>query len=196
LFECGRVILSKGQERLPDEQHNLCVVCTGAFEPATWRSGARPPDFYAAKGLLVGLLDALRVDWRLADGGPAFLHPGRAAEVLIAGREAGWVGEVHPLVARSFGLEEPPTALEIDLDVTLAAAQALTKDRDLISYPAVRQDIAVVVDDAIEARTVMEVVRAAGGPELRGADVFDLYRGGAASRGQEVARAAPHLPVG
>jgi phenylalanyl-tRNA synthetase beta chain len=177
LFECGRIFLSNGQERLPEEQLHLGAVLTGAFEPATWRSPARPPDFYAAKGLLIGLLDALRVDWRLADGGPAFLHPGRAAEVLIAGREAGWVGEVHPLVARSFGLEEPPTALEIDLDVTLAAAQPVTKYQDLISYPAVRQDIAVVVDDAIEARTVVDVVRAAGGRDLRSADVFDLYRG-------------------
>jgi phenylalanyl-tRNA synthetase beta chain len=177
LFECGRVFLSNGQERLPDEQLHLGLVLAGAYEPATWRSPARPPDFYAAKGLLVGLLDALGVDWRLADGGPAFLHPGRAAEVLIAGREAGWVGEVHPLVARSFGLEDPPTALEIDLDVTLAAAQGVTSYQDLISYPAVRQDIAVVVDDAIEARTVVDVVRAAGGPELRSVEVFDLYRG-------------------
>jgi phenylalanyl-tRNA synthetase beta chain len=177
LFECGRVFLSNGQERLPDEQLHLGLVLAGAYEPATWSSPARPPDFYAAKGLLVGLLDALGVDWRLADGGPAFLHPGRAAEVLIAGREAGWVGEVHPRVARSFGLEDPPTALEIDLDVTLAAAQGATSYQDLISYPAVRQDIAVVVDDAIEARTVVDVVRAAGGPELRSAEVFDLYRG-------------------
>ena len=177
LFECGRVFLSNGQERLPDEQLHLGLVLAGAYEPATWRSPARPADFYAAKGLLVGLLDALGVDWRLADGGPSFLHPGRAAEVLIAGREAGWVGEVHPLVARSFGLAEPPTALEIDLDVTLAAAQSVSAYRDLISYPAVRQDIAVVVDDAVEARTVVDVVRAAGGSELRSVEVFDLYRG-------------------
>jgi phenylalanyl-tRNA synthetase beta chain len=177
LFESGRVFLSNGQERLPDEQLHLGLVLAGAYQPATWRSPATASDFYAAKGLLIGLLDALRVDWRLADGGPAFLHPGRAAEVLIAGREAGWVGEVHPLVARSFGLAEPPTALEIDLDVTLRAAQAVPTYQDLISYPAVRQDIAVVVDEAIEARTVVDVVRAAGGQDLRSVEVFDLYRG-------------------
>jgi phenylalanyl-tRNA synthetase beta chain len=177
LFECGRIFLSNGQEKLPEEQLHLGVLLAGNYEPATWRSPGRPADFYAAKGLLVGLLDALGVDWRLADGGPAFLHPGRAAEVLIAGREAGWLGELHPLVARSFGLEDPPTALEIDLDVTLDAAKRIRSYRDLISYPAVKQDIAVVVDEAIEARTVVDVVRAAGGRELRNVEVFDLYRG-------------------
>jgi phenylalanyl-tRNA synthetase beta chain len=177
LFECGRVFLSNGQERLPDEQLHLGLILAGIYEPATWRSPARKPDFYAAKGLLVGLLDALGVEWRLADGGPGFLHPGRAAEILIVGREAGWLGEIHPLVARSFGLAESPTAFEIDLDVTLEGARRISAYEDLISYPPVKQDIAVVVDDAIEARTVVDVVRAAGGSELRSIEVFDLYRG-------------------
>jgi phenylalanyl-tRNA synthetase beta chain len=177
LFECGRVFLSNGQERLPDEQLHLGLILAGIYEPATWRSPVRRPDFYAAKGLLVGLLDALAVQWRLADGGPGFLHPGRAAEVLIGGREAGWLGEVHPLVARAFGLDESPAAFEIDLGVTLRTARAVAAYEDLISYPAVKQDIAVVVDDAVEARTVVDVVRAAGGTELRSVEIFDLYRG-------------------
>ena len=86
-----------------------------------------PADFYVVKGLLVGLLDAAR---RASGGWPtagrAFLHPGRAAEVLVDAREAGWLGELHPLVARDFGLgglEQPPVVLELDLDVVLPAPQ-------------------------------------------------------------------------
>ena len=126
LFETGRVFYSNGQDRLPDERLHLGVVLAGAFEPRGWRSEPRAADFYAVKGLLAGLLDALGVRWRLADGGPPFLHPGRAAEVLVAAREAGWLGELHPAVAADFGLgelERPPAVLELDLEVVLPVAE-------------------------------------------------------------------------
>jgi phenylalanyl-tRNA synthetase beta chain len=177
LFECGRVFFSNGQERLPDEPEQLAVLLAGCYRPGTWRSPERQADFYAVKGLLVGLLDSLRVDWRLADGGPSFLHPGRAAEVLIGGHEAGWIGEVHPLVARSWGLEQPAAAFELELAIVLAAADDIPVYEDLITFPAVYQDIAVVVDEAVEAQTIVDAVRGAAGPELRGVRVFDLYRG-------------------
>jgi phenylalanyl-tRNA synthetase beta chain len=177
LFESGRVFFSNGAERLPDERLHLGLLLAGASEPATWRSSERRPDFFTVKGLLVGLLDSLRVEWRLAGGGPPFLHPGRAAEILIGGHEAGWMGELHPRVARSVGLAEPPAALELDLDLALEAAVEKTSYEDLITYPAAFEDIAVVVDEAVEAQTVADTVRAAAGKELRSVRVFDLYRG-------------------
>jgi phenylalanyl-tRNA synthetase beta chain len=111
----------------------------------------------------------------------AFLHPGRAAEVLIETKDAGYLGELHPLVARSFGLaelERPPALFEVDLGLALnAATKKERRYEDLITYPSVLQDIAVVIDEAIEARTVLECVQAAGAPELSAARIFDLYRG-------------------
>jgi phenylalanyl-tRNA synthetase beta chain len=177
LFEVGRVFFSNGQERLPDERLGLGVLLAGTFQPATWRSPERPADFFAIKGLLVGLLEALRVDWRLAEGGPSFLHPGRSAEILAGGRDAGWMGELHPVTAQAFGIEVPTAALELDLDAVLHAASGPPRYEDLITFPAVFQDIAVVVDEAVAAQTVVDTVRAAGGPELRTARVFDVYQG-------------------
>jgi phenylalanyl-tRNA synthetase beta chain len=157
------------------------VLLAGEVGPKTWRSDSKQADFYVVKGLLAGLFEALRVEWRLVDGGPAFLHPGRAAEVLIDTRDAGYLGEVHPLVAREFGLgelEQPPAVFEIDLGCALASAEkAERRYQDLITYPPVYLDIAVVVDEAVEAQTVCDCVRAGGGPELRSVRIFDLYRG-------------------
>jgi phenylalanyl-tRNA synthetase beta chain len=181
LFECGRVFLSNGADRLPDEPLHLAALLSGDLEPPSWRLPARPADFYAIKGIVDALLGALVVQWRLADGGPAFLHPGRSAEVLIESHEAGWLGELHPLVAREWALDDlprPPVAMELNLDVVLAAAgSAERRYEDLITYPAVLQDLAVVVDEPVEAQTVVDTVRAAAGPELRSVRVFDLYRG-------------------
>jgi phenylalanyl-tRNA synthetase beta chain len=125
------------------------------------------------------------VDWHHADGGPAFLHPGRAAEVLAGGHEVGWLGELHPLTARAAGLDETPAAFELDLAAVLAAAAGPPQYTEVSTYPATFQDIAVIVDEAVEARTVVDTVQAAGGPELRGVRVFDLYRGEQVGEGKK-----------
>jgi phenylalanyl-tRNA synthetase beta chain len=189
IFEIGRVFLSNGPDIQPEERLHLGVLLAGEVTPKTWRSDPKPADFYVVKGLLAGVLEALGVDWRLVDGGPAFLHPGRAAEVLIGAHDAGYLGEVHPQVARDFGLEElehPPAVFEIDLGRTLAAAEK-TERRfdDLITYPPTYQDIAVVVDEAVEAQTVLDSVRTAGAPELRAVRIFDLYRGEQVGEGKK-----------
>jgi phenylalanyl-tRNA synthetase beta chain len=189
LFETGRVFFSNGRDELPDERLYLGILLSGDFEPATWRRPALPADFYTAKGVLVALLDALGMRWRLVAGGPPFLHPGRAAEVVVDAREAGWLGELHPAVAADFGLgelERPPVVLEVDLGVVLPVAERVTRRyEDLITYPAVVQDIAVVVDEGIDARTVVDTVGAAAGDELRSVHVFDVYRGEQAGEGRK-----------
>ena len=188
LFEAGRVFFSNGPDRLPQESLHLGAVVAGIYRSRTWRSPERQADFYVAKALLVALLETLRVEWRLVDGGPSFLHPGRAAQVFAGSHEAGWLGELNPLVARSFGLGEldrPPVGFELDLDMLLQIAGALPTYEDVIGYPAVWQDIAVLVDEAVEAQTVVDIVKAAGGPNLRSVRVFDLYRGDPIPEGQK-----------
>jgi phenylalanyl-tRNA synthetase beta chain len=104
-----------------------------------------------------------------------FLHPGRAARILIEDHVAGWVGEIHPQVAAAWDWSEPVTAFEVDLDV-VAARVPETLYRDVTSFPEVREDLAVIVSDSVSAAEVLAVVRRAGEPLLVGAEVFDVYR--------------------
>ncbi|HEX3318051.1 MAG TPA: phenylalanine--tRNA ligase subunit beta, partial [Solirubrobacteraceae bacterium] len=102
---------------LPTERLHAAAVLTGAARPPTWRDPEPPQaDFYAAKGVLEGVAATLRVPVRLepTDGEP-FLHPGRAARVLVAGELAGWLGELHPAVSEAWELP-PAAAFEVDLD--------------------------------------------------------------------------------
>jgi phenylalanyl-tRNA synthetase beta chain len=97
----------------------------------------------------------------------------------VAGdRELGWVGELHPLVARAWDLEGSVAALDIDVD-TLAEVRGDLAEAygDVTSFPAVRQDIAVVVPEEVTAAEVERAVRAGAGELLAGLRVFDLYRG-------------------
>jgi phenylalanyl-tRNA synthetase beta chain len=159
------------------EPHHLAVVLTEAA-PGGWRSDPRPADFFSARALLEAVMAAARLDWRAEDGGQPFLNPGRAAAVAAAGREIGWIGEVHPLVVREWEVPGPVAAFEVDVDaiVELTAGRAEVYS-DVTSFPAVLQDIAVVVAEEVPAAHVEEKVRAGGGHLLRGVRVFDLYRG-------------------
>ena len=118
------VLLERAASDLPDERLHLGVLLAGAYEPATWRRPPGPGRLLRGQGA-AGRRCWTRsaCDWRLVDGGTPFLHPGRAAEVIV-GREAGWLGEVHPAggAPTSASTTRPPTAvLELDLDVVLPA---------------------------------------------------------------------------
>jgi phenylalanyl-tRNA synthetase beta chain len=179
LFEAGAVYLAR-TDGPPDEPYHLAALLSGAVRPPTWRHAEPPPaDFFAAKGVLTGLLDGLHADWAVTPAAPPepFLHPGRAAQVTVGGTPAGWIGEIHPSVAAHWDWPDPIAAFEIDFDVVTAALRGhITQYADLTSFPEVREDLAVIVSDAVTAAQVLDVVRQAGGALLAGADVFDVYR--------------------
>ena len=100
LFEAGAVYLPSEDGPLPREPHHIAALISGPVRPSTWREPDPPAaDFFAAKGVLGGLFGALRIDWEVKRGGQPFLHPGRAATIMVAEREVGWLGELHPSVA-------------------------------------------------------------------------------------------------
>src|SRR6202020_1499161 len=95
--------------------------------------------------------------------------------IVVAGAPAGWIGELHPEVAAEWGFEAAVAAFELDLTV---ADEAVTTAlyADVTSFPEVREDLAVIVSDAVPADEVLAVARRAAGPLLTGVEVFDVYR--------------------
>jgi phenylalanyl-tRNA synthetase beta chain len=177
LFEAGAVYLPAGAE-FPREPYHVAALLTGAVRPPTWLEASPPTaDFFAAKAALAGLLDALRVEWgvQVAETPEPFLHPGKAAQILVAGELSGWIGEIHPQVAAGWELSDPIAAFELDLDAVAQRVHA-TRYRDVTSFPEVREDLAVVVADAVSAADVTAVVGRAGGSLLQSVEVFDVYR--------------------
>jgi phenylalanyl-tRNA synthetase beta chain len=152
LFEIARVYLPRG-EKLPGEPVHVGGIVAGGFTPA--------------KGAVEALYGALKAEPRFERGQHPLFHPGKAAHV-----EAGWVGELHPRV-----LEGSWGAFELQLAALLAAAQDPVVYEDLVSFPAVKQDLAFVVDEDIPAGALVDAAREAAGPELRDIRVFDVYRG-------------------
>jgi len=175
LFEAGAVYLPTASGQLPREPYYVGALLTGTVRPPSWRDGHPPAvDFFAAKGVLQGLMDALEADWGLEPAPEPFLHPGRAARVVVAGDDAGWIGEVHPLVAAQWDLRDTVAAFELNLDAVPEPATTLY--HGVTGFPDVREDIAVVVPEHVTAAELLALVRRAGGRLLADAGVFDVYR--------------------
>jgi phenylalanyl-tRNA synthetase beta chain len=185
LLESGTVYIDNG-EKLPHEYRALGAILTGRLHPQSWGT-TEPPraGFFAAKGLLGAALDAVRVRWEVAPASEPFLHPGRSARVLTGGEEVGWIGEVHPLVARLWDLDHGAALFEIDLDRALGHADAVPRYVDLTSFPALRLDLAFTLPDDVPAATVLRTVREAGGSLLAAVRVFDLYHGEQVGEGRK-----------
>ena len=187
LFEIGAIFLAQPRageptaaeqrfEPLPEERQHVAALLTGAMRPPSWRDDEPPQaDFFAVKAVLAALLDALRVPWSVEAAREPFLHPGRSARVLVAGEDAGWLGEVHPAVTRAWDIDGGAAGFELALAPIERAALYVPRYEDVISYPAVLQDRAWWFAPDVAAADVLATVREAGGALLRHAEIFDVY---------------------
>ncbi|HLW94643.1 MAG TPA: phenylalanine--tRNA ligase subunit beta [Solirubrobacteraceae bacterium] len=185
LFESGTVFrASTGGDGLADEHHGLAVLLCGGAERASWRaSGPAPADFYAAKGLLEAVLEVAGVQWELGACDEPFLHPGASANISSGDVALGFIGEVHPLVCRAWELDRA-AFWAIDLGRLAAVAQDVVAYRAFGEFPAVREDLAVVVAEGVSAASVIAAIRSAGGASLASVEVFDVYRGAQVGEGR------------
>jgi len=180
LFEIAPVYLVEAGAPLPNEPRRCAIVLTGPREPLSWKGGDRAPmDFFDVKGVVETLAAGLHLgDVSFAPTThPTFL-PGRAAQLLVAGQPAGWLGELHPRVREQYDLpNQPVLAADLDFERLQAQVEELYPVSPVPEYPPVKEDLAVIVDEATPAAQVEAVIRDSGGELLTGLILFDVYRG-------------------
>ena len=183
LFEIGKIYLPVEGEPLPDEPPQLCIVMTGERFDSGWQDGSPSGesllDYYDLKGVVESLLEGLHLEYfSFAPAEHNTYHPGRVATVNVGGREVGTLGELHPLVGEVFALPQQVVAVaELDLSALLQGLAATHVVSEVSRYEAIYQDVAVVVNEAVQAADVEAVIRTAGGHLLRDVRLFDMYQG-------------------
>jgi phenylalanyl-tRNA synthetase beta chain len=160
---------------LPRQPEHVALVLAGLREPrGPWGEGRRAEaaDAFeavriiaAASGVEVALRAAQYLPW----------HPGRCAEVLVGEIVVGHAGQLHPAVIERSGLPKGTCAVELDLDA-LPMVDVLPAPR-VSPFPAVFQDVSLVVDADVAAQTVEDAVRAGAGELLEEVRLFDVFTG-------------------
>jgi phenylalanyl-tRNA synthetase beta chain len=151
LFEIARVYLPDGE--LPDEETHVATIVAGGWP--------------RAKGIVDGLYAALKAEPAFRRAEDDLLHPGKSAAT-----PSGIIGELHPAV-----LDGVWGAFELDLTKLLEEVPEEVRYTDVVSFPAVRQDLAFAVPEEVSAAELVAAAREAAGRELREMRPFDVYRG-------------------
>ena len=188
LVECVRFNVARKQERIRVFEVAACYmregdgyrqvdriagICYGSALPEQWGEPSRAVDFYDVRGDLEGIIGAEALSFT-PDRHPA-LHPGQSARVLVGGKDAGWLGALHPRLLQKYELGANTVAFELDLETI--RDRGLPAHRPVSRFPPVRRDLALLVDCSVNATTLEETIRAYGGPLVTEVALFDVYRG-------------------
>ena len=170
LFELGHIYIADELPLtdLPNERQELTLGMYG------------DGDFYEMKGCFETVLETLGLTARpeyVTDDLKPFLHPGRQADVLYENETVGYLGEVHPLVAREYNISERVYVAVLDMPVIYGMATFDRHYNGIARYPSVSRDISMVVPREILAGDIEKIILQRGGKLLESYELFDIYEG-------------------
>lgn len=177
LFELGRVFHPQAGESKPAPVETLRVaaaVC-GDADALQWGTATRKVDFHDLKGDLESLAAASGAALEFRPSQRSFGHPARSADVWRDGACIGWIGQLHPRLARALDIDMDVIAFELDVEPLLA--RQVPRAGELSRFPSVRRDLAFLVPDEVTWSALAATIRTAVGPLLRDVVLFDRYVG-------------------
>lgn len=176
LFECGVAFIPTG-EQLPKEPMKFTGLVMGKTLGG-WQEKAAPKDYFYLKGLVEKFFDHWNIkNWQVeATTEYPFMHPGQCANILINGETVGFMGQIHPLVAKNYQLPQA-FLFEIDLASVFAALPQSFAYQGFSKHPAMARDLALIVRNDVTASQVEAVIKENGGEYLRNVSLFDVYAG-------------------
>lgn len=175
LFECGKVYLSKGDnlKDLANEPNMLAMlVSEDGF------------DFFNFKNVIENLLGAYG-EVKLERSKEPYLHPGISADIFVAGQKVGHFGKLHPSVIRSYELPANSYYGEICTSLLVSLPEKKIELKQVSKFPNVARDLAVVVDEEVEAGAMVDAIKSACGNLYFDCSLFDVYRSDALGKGKK-----------
>lgn len=178
LFETGKVFVKNVDK--PIERNRIAVAITGELNKKSWANNSEKIDFFTLKGILSSYLSQLNVDLAsinyVSTDKYEELHPGRTAEIYVNKQLIGIIGQVHPNIAKQYKI--PLTyVFEINADILLNFVDFKQTFNEIVKYPSVSRDLAILVDNNITNQEILDCIRERGGKRLVAINLFDLYTG-------------------
>jgi phenylalanyl-tRNA synthetase beta chain len=175
MFESGLRFV--GQLEGLQQQAMLAGVICGSRLPESWGHGRETVDFYDLKADVEALLASAGSadEFSFMAGEHPALHPGQTARIERDGRLVGFIGAMHPELAKTLGIDQPVYLFELVL--AEVASGCMPKFSELSRFPEVRRDLALLADREVAASVLLEAIRNAAGEYLTDLKLFDVYHG-------------------
>jgi phenylalanyl-tRNA synthetase beta chain len=189
IFELGKVFFSRSQDELPEEVEMISCLWTGARYEKTWHRNDTPVDFYDIKGVVERVCEGLNVAdvsfVPLTVKDFPYLIPRGAAEIRVGQDRVGAIGEFSRGVLENFELKQSAFVFELNFDRLIAHVQEEMRVKALPRFPATMRDLAMIVDDRVAARTVLDFVKGLGQSLIEKVEIFDVYKGAPIPQGKK-----------
>ncbi len=179
-FEIGSVFVPNELpiKNLPLEKPVLALAATGSMPEKNWNIFSEKVDFFYLKGVLETLFNKIsEASYEFEKNELPFLHPGRSANIIVDGRKAGYVGELHSSVAENYDIKQRVVVAEISIEQLREKADLFKSFKSLPRFPASLRDLAVIVPNEVSASAVENCIRKVGGEIIERLTLFDVYHG-------------------
>ncbi len=187
LYELGKVFTPIPGQELPREDLVLAGLATGARHPELWNvSRDDDVDFYDVKGALENLCDGLGVsEVTFVPSRVPFLHPGKSADLMLAGENIGFVGELAPSKMREHDLGRGVQIFEILLEPLFIQSRKERVFRPLPRYPYIERDLSIIVERNCSGDNIKHLISRLGHDIIASVILFDLYEGESIPEGRK-----------
>ncbi|MCL1830800.1 MAG: phenylalanine--tRNA ligase subunit beta, partial [Oscillospiraceae bacterium] len=174
-FELAATYIPMLENELPDERKSLTIAGYGSI------------DYYSLKGLCDLILDSMKIEGYeyipMTDNNS--YHPGRAARIMLDGKEIAVVGELHPKLLDNYVMRTRCYAAQLDIDLIYELRGGLTQYEELPRYPAITRDLALVCDEAVLSSSIVAILKGTASEVVESIEVFDVFRGGSVEAGKK-----------
>ena len=176
LYELAKIYLPTDGQTLPEEPKMLLM---GAYGPGV--------SFFTLKGQLEAVFAGLRTEKTsyVADKTNPTYHPGRCAKVFVGGEEVGVIGQIHPAVAKNYGMDMEVYCCEVSFAKILNHLLPEVTYTPLPKYQGTTRDLSILCDEAVTVAEIEDVITASAGKLLRSVKLFDIYRGKGVAEGKK-----------
>lgn len=176
LYEIGNVFFGQEGQTLPEQVEYLSGIMTGEYVSNPWQGKKEVVDFYLVKGIVERIADQLALRFEYGTTQIDGLHPGRTAAVTLNGEAIGFIGELHPTVAKTYDLGRA-YVFELNYEKIMQQSVGYINYQPIPKFPGVTRDIALVVASEVRAASLVHTIHQNGGAILKDARVFDVYEG-------------------
>lgn len=170
---------------IPRQPLHLAVVLAGERERSGWWGKGRDAAWSDAIEAVRRLGGELGVALETSAAGLMPWHPGRCAAITVGEVTLGHAGELHPRVCQAFGLPARSAVAEIDLDLLMSLAPAVTPGPVFSTMPLAKEDVALLVDETVTVAAVEAALRQGAGELLESVRLFDVYTGAQLGEGKK-----------
>ncbi len=175
VYELGNTFHIVNGNKVPLEKKKLVIGCYGKY------------DFYYVKDIVVNLLSILNIENYefVKNASIDYFHPGVCADIIVNGEKIGEIGQISYEVCKNFSIKKKIFVCEIDIEKIRDKSSLVRIYEPLIKYPAVKRDLAIIVDKNIDSGMIEKIFRDNSNNLLKNVELFDIYTGNQIDEGKK-----------